>query len=171
MKILSGVVTPTSGEIILDGKPVSFASSTDARDRGISIIHQELSLAPNLSVRDNIFMGREIRSATGVDFAEEERQTRALMAELEEDIDPLTPVEDLRLGQQQIVEIARALSVDSRILIMDEPTSALSATEVEVLFKVIRDLTAAASRSSTSRTTSRRRCRSPTTPWCCATAP
>ncbi|MEZ5780114.1 MAG: sugar ABC transporter ATP-binding protein [Rhizobiaceae bacterium] len=141
MKILSGVAQPTSGEILLDGEPVAFASPTDARDRGISIIHQELSLAPNLSVRDNIFMGREIKGPTGVDFAEEERQTRRLMQELEEDIDPLTPVEDLRLGQQQIVEIARALSVDSRILIMDEPTSALSATEVDVLFKVIRDLT------------------------------
>jgi erythritol transport system ATP-binding protein len=142
MKILSGVVQPTAGEIILDGEPVIFASSSQARDRGISIIHQELSLAPNMNVRDNIFMGREIMAATGVDFAEEERQTRALLEELEEDIDPLTPVEDLRLGQQQIVEIARALSVNSRILIMDEPTSALSATEVEVLFKVIRDLTA-----------------------------
>jgi erythritol transport system ATP-binding protein len=141
MKILSGVVQPTSGEIVLDGAPVVFASSTDARNRGISIIHQELSLALNMSVRDNIFMGREIMGPFGVDFAEEERQTRALMEELEEDIDPLTPVGDLRLGQQQIVEIARALSVDSRILIMDEPTSALSATEVEVLFKVIRDLT------------------------------
>lgn len=141
MKILSGVVTPTSGSIELDGEPVAFASSTDARDRGISIIHQELSLAPNLNVRDNIFMGRELRGPTGIDFAEEARQTRALMDDLEEQIDPLTLVEDLRLGQQQIVEIARALSVDSRILIMDEPTSALSAREVEVLFKVIRDLT------------------------------
>jgi erythritol transport system ATP-binding protein len=142
MKILSGVVQPTSGEIILDGEPIVFASSSQARDHGISIIHQELSLAPNMNVRDNIFMGREIMTATGVDFAEEERQTRLLMEELEEEIDPLTPVEDLRLGQQQIVEIARALSVNSRILIMDEPTSALSAAEVEVLFKVIRDLTA-----------------------------
>ncbi len=142
MKILSGVVRPTSGAIELDGTPVVFASASEARDRGISIIHQELSLAPNLSVRDNIFMGRELRTATGIDFAEEARQARALMAELEEDIDPMTPVEALRLGQQQIVEIARALSVDSRILIMDEPTSALSAAEVEVLFKVIRDLTA-----------------------------
>ncbi|TYC78315.1 sugar ABC transporter ATP-binding protein [Stappia sp. BW2] len=141
MRILSGITTPTTGEIILDGAPITFASATEARDSGISIIHQELSLAPNLSVRDNIFMGREIRGPMGVDFAEEERQTRALMVELEEDIDPLTPVEDLRLGQQQIVEIARALSYDSRILIMDEPTSALSASEVEVLFKVIRDLT------------------------------
>ena len=146
MKILSGVIRPSSGEIILDGQPVTFANATEAqgrgRGRGISIIHQELSLAPNLSVRDNIFMGREISGPAGVDFAEEDRQVRILMTELEEDIDPATPVEDLRLGQQQIVEIARALSVDSRILIMDKPTSALSATEVEVLFKVIRDLTA-----------------------------
>ncbi|AYG63305.1 sugar ABC transporter ATP-binding protein [Rhizobium jaguaris] len=141
MKILSGVVQSSSGEIVLDGQPVSFSSSTHARECGISIIHQELSLAPNLNVRDNIFMGREIIKNGGVDFAEEERQTRALMAELEEEIDPLTAVENLRLGQQQIVEIARALSVNSRILIMDEPTSALSASEVEVLFKVIRDLT------------------------------
>ena len=142
MKVLSGIVQPTAGEIILDGAPISFTSSTDARNHGISIIHQELSLAPNLNVRDNIFMGREIMGRTGVDFAEEERQTRLLLEALEERIDPLTPVEDLRLGQQQIVEIARALSVNSRILIMDEPTSALSATEVEVLFKVIRDLNA-----------------------------
>ncbi|OLP53131.1 sugar ABC transporter ATP-binding protein [Rhizobium rhizosphaerae] len=142
MKILSGVVKPTSGEILLDGAPVVFASSSQAREHGISIIHQELSLAPNMNVRDNIFMGREIRGPAGVNFAEEERLTRLLLEELEEDIDPLTPVEELRLGQQQIVEIARALSVNSRILIMDEPTSALSASEVEVLFKVIRDLKA-----------------------------
>ncbi|WP_244830434.1 sugar ABC transporter ATP-binding protein [Caballeronia sp. TF1N1] len=141
MKILSGVEKPTSGEIELDGERVAFTSSTDARNHGISIIHQELSLAPNLSVRDNVFMGRELRTPTGVNFAEEARQTRALMEELEEDVDPMTLVRDLRLGQQQVVEIARALSVDSRILIMDEPTSALSASEVEVLFKVIRDLT------------------------------
>jgi erythritol transport system ATP-binding protein len=141
MKILSGVETPTTGTIELEGEVVEFASSVEARERRISIIHQELSLAPNLNVRDNIFMGREIRNAVGIDFAEEERQTRELMTGLEESIDPLTLVADLRLGQQQIVEIARALSIDARILIMDEPTSALSATEVEVLFTVIRDLT------------------------------
>ncbi|QFG26264.1 sugar ABC transporter ATP-binding protein [Actinomadura sp. WMMB 499] len=143
MKILSGVEAPTSGRLLLDGEPVRFGSTVQARDRGVSIIHQELSLAPNLSVRDNIFLGRELRTATGaVDFAEEARRARELMASLEQDIDPLTPVADLRLGQQQLVEIARALSVDARILIMDEPTSALSATEVEVLFRVINDLTA-----------------------------
>lgn len=141
MKILSGVITPTSGEIVLDGESILFNNANEARAKGISIIHQELSLAPNMNVRDNIFMGREIIKGGQVDFAEEERQARELMAELEEDIDPLTPLEELRLGQQQIIEIARAISQKSRILIMDEPTSALSAAEVEVLFKVIRDLT------------------------------
>ncbi|WFR66819.1 ATP-binding cassette domain-containing protein [Curtobacterium flaccumfaciens] len=142
MKILSGVEQPTSGTLTLHGEPVAFADTVDARDKGISIIHQELSLAPNLTVRDNIFMGRELRGPTGVDYAEEARQSAAVLAELGEEIDPLTLVSDLRLGQQQLVEIARALSVDARILIMDEPTSALSASEVEVLFTVVRDLTA-----------------------------
>ncbi|ARS54405.1 sugar ABC transporter ATP-binding protein [Kushneria konosiri] len=140
MKILSGVIQPSAGEIVLEGTPVSFGSTVDAQRHGISIIHQELSLAPNMNVRDNIFMGRELGGPGGVDYALEARETERLMAELDEPIDPLTLVEDLRLGQQQIVEIARALSVDSRILIMDEPTSALSASEVEVLFRVIADL-------------------------------
>ncbi|MEX0494423.1 sugar ABC transporter ATP-binding protein [Raoultella terrigena] len=141
MKILSGVITPSSGEIVLDGQVKVFSSASDARDSGISIIHQELNLAPNMNVRDNIFIGREIMKPGGVDYAEETRLTAHLMKSLEEGIEPLTLVENLRLGQQQIVEIARALSVDSQILIMDEPTSALSAAEVSVLFQVIRDLT------------------------------
>ncbi|MFJ7289907.1 sugar ABC transporter ATP-binding protein [Curtobacterium sp. NPDC098951] len=142
MKILSGVEQPTSGTLTLRGEAVTFADTVDAREHGISIIHQELSLAPNLTVRDNIFMGRELRGPTGVDYAEEARQAAVVLAELGEDIDPGTLVSDLRLGQQQLVEIARALSVDARILIMDEPTSALSASEVEVLFTVVRDLKA-----------------------------
>ncbi|WP_249268457.1 sugar ABC transporter ATP-binding protein [Microbacterium sp. JB110] len=141
MKILSGVEQPTSGEIVLDGEAVAFDSTTEATARGISIIHQELSLAPNLTVRDNIFMGREITKAFGgVDYAEENRQTRELLRDMQLDIDPGTFVSDLRVGQQQIIEIARALSVNSRILIMDEPTSALAAAEVEVLFGIIREL-------------------------------
>lgn len=142
MKILSGVEHPTSGQVLLDGEPVEFASSNDARERGISIIHQELSLAPNLSVRDNIFMGRELMGPFGIDYVEESRQAAALLHELEMDVEPETLVSDLRVGQQQIVEIARALSVNSRILIMDEPTSALAAAEVELLFGIIRDLLA-----------------------------
>jgi erythritol transport system ATP-binding protein len=142
MKILSGVEKPTAGQLILDGEPVNLESTNDAVERGISIIHQELNLAPNLSVRDNIFIGREVRTRTGaIDYARETEITKHLMERLEEDIPPNTLVQDLRVGQQQVVEIARALAADARILIMDEPTSALSATEVEVLFKVIRELT------------------------------
>lgn len=141
MKVLSGVIAPTAGEIVLEGKAVHFSSPADAEALGITIIHQELSLAPNLNVRDNIFMGRELTRASGsVDYQEEARETQRLMDELDEPIDPLALVEDLRVGQQQIVEIARALSKNSRILIMDEPTSALSASEVETLFKVVEDL-------------------------------
>jgi erythritol transport system ATP-binding protein len=142
MKILAGIEPPTSGRLELDGEPVTLHSTNDAVARGIAIIHQELNLCANLSVRDNIFVGRELTSARGVDYRREEQITRELMERLEEDIDPRTPVSELRLGQQQIVEIARALAADARILIMDEPTSALSASEVDVLFKVIRELTA-----------------------------
>lgn len=140
MKILSGVEQPTSGYLELNGEQVNFSSTTDAVAKGISIIHQELNLAPNLSVRDNIFMGREVKGKFGVDFKFENEATQAVLDRLEEKISPDTLVADLRLGQQQIVEIARALSTDARILIMDEPTSALSNTEVEVLFRVIEDL-------------------------------
>jgi erythritol transport system ATP-binding protein len=143
MKILSGVEKPTAGQLILDGEPINLESTNDAVERGISIIHQELNLASNLSVRDNIFIGREIRTRTGaIDYGREREITEQAMTRLEEDIPPNTLVQDLRVGQQQVVEIARALVADARILIMDEPTSALSATEVEVLFKVIRELTA-----------------------------
>ena len=142
MKILSGIVTPSSGEIFIDGEPVVFNAPADADRHGIAIIHQELSLAPNMTVRDNIFLGREITGPGGIDYAREARITADLMRDMEEDINPLTRVEELSLGKQQIVEIARALLTDSRILIMDEPTSALSASEVEVLFRLISDLKA-----------------------------
>ncbi|GAA1433135.1 sugar ABC transporter ATP-binding protein [Microlunatus lacustris] len=143
MKILSGVEQPSAGQLVLDGEPVTLTGTTDAVERGISIIHQELNLCANLSVRDNIFIGRELRTRTGaVDYGREREITEDLMRRLEEPIKASTLVQDLRVGQQQIIEIARALAADTRILIMDEPTSALSASEVEVLFKVIRDLTA-----------------------------
>jgi erythritol transport system ATP-binding protein len=142
MKILSGVEKPTAGQLILDGEPINLESTNDAVERGISIIHQELNLASNLSVRDNIFIGRELRTRTGaIDYARETEIAKQVMERLEEDIPPNTLVQELRVGQQQVVEIARALAADARILIMDEPTSALSASEVEVLFKVIRELT------------------------------
>ncbi|GAA3773625.1 sugar ABC transporter ATP-binding protein [Microbacterium kribbense] len=142
MKILSGVEKPTSGTILLDGEEIEFADTNDARNHGISIIHQELSLSPNVSVRDNLFMGRELHRGLGVDFAAQLRRSHEALAELGLQIDPSVKVGDLRLGEQQLIEIARALLADSRILIMDEPTSALSANEVDILFRVIDELTA-----------------------------
>ena len=144
MKILSGVESPTSGTLELDGSEIELSDTVDASRRGIAIIHQELSLCPNLSVQANIFMGRElVRSRIIIDDKAEATRTRELMRRLAEDLDPRTLVEDLRLGQQQVVEIARALAGEARVLIMDEPTSALSGSEVEVLFSLIRELTAA----------------------------
>ncbi|WP_307785373.1 sugar ABC transporter ATP-binding protein [Microbacterium hibisci] len=144
MKILSGVEQPTSGVLTLDGEEIELSGTVDAARRGIAIIHQELSLAPNLSIKDNIFMGRElVRNGIVVDDRRETEKTREIMARLAEELDPRTLVEDLRLGQQQVVEIARALAGEARVLIMDEPTSALSGAEVEVLFALIRELTAA----------------------------
>jgi erythritol transport system ATP-binding protein len=142
MKILAGIETPTTGTLELDGEPVELRGPRDAAGRGIAIIHQELSLFPNLSIADNIFMAREhTRRGLMVDRAAQQELTRKLLERLDEPLDADTPVGDLRVGQQQVVEIARALSEDARVLIMDEPTSALSVAEVEVLFRVIRDLT------------------------------
>ena len=143
MKIIAGAEQPSSGRLLLDGKPVSFASVKDAGTHGIGIIFQELNLCPNLSVAENIFLGRQAtRLGIDIDRRCHAERTRALMRRLEHDITPETLVESLRIGQQQIVEIAKALSEDVRILIMDEPTSALSATEVEILFRVIGELRA-----------------------------
>jgi erythritol transport system ATP-binding protein len=143
MKILAGIEQPTTGELELDGEPVILASPPAAADRGIVIIHQELSLFPNLSISDNLFMAREQVRRGVVDQPAQRELTASLMARLEEPLDPRTLVSELRLGQQQIVEIARALAQNARVLIMDEPTSALSTAEVQVLFRVMRELTAA----------------------------
>ena len=145
MKILAGIESPTTGTLELDGRPVVLRGARDAAAHGIAIIHQELSLFPNLSIADNVFMARERVHGRGafVDRESQREVTRELLSRLDEPLDPDTPVSDLRVGQQQIVEIARALSQEARVLIMDEPTSALSVAEVDVLFRVIRDLTAA----------------------------
>jgi erythritol transport system ATP-binding protein len=143
MKILAGVETPTTGSLELFGETVRFTSPVEAVGRGVAIIHQELNLCPNLTVAENLFMGREVLRGPFVDQAVERRSTLEVLRRLEEDISPTSSVGDLRLGQQQVVEIARAISLDAQVLIMDEPTSALSAAEVDVLFRVIGELTAA----------------------------
>src|SRR5688572_24589927 len=143
MKIIAGVEQPTEGRILIDGKPVSLASTSEAAKHGIGIVFQEMNLFANLSVAENVFVSREItRLIGGIDHKEQERRTAALLRQLEHDIHPGTLVADLPIGQQQIVEIAKALAQQAQILIMDEPTSALSAAEVDILFRVIADLKA-----------------------------
>lgn len=140
MKILAGVDRATSGRIVLNGVPVEFKSTREAAHAGIGIIFQELNLYPNLNISENIFVARELTRGGVVQHAEQENVTRTLLNRLEQPLDPRTLVRDLRIGQQQIVEIAKALSQNVRILIMDEPTSALTAAETEALFRIIADL-------------------------------
>jgi erythritol transport system ATP-binding protein len=143
MKIIAGVERPTLGKIILDGKQVSFDSPADAQAHGIGMIFQELNLFANMTVAENIFATREItRGVLGIDHKAQVEKANGFLKRLDAGIDAETMVEDLPIGQQQLVEIAKAMSLDARILIMDEPTSALSAAEVEILFKVIGELKA-----------------------------
>jgi erythritol transport system ATP-binding protein len=142
VKILAGIEPATGGCLLLDGAEIHMRSVRDADTYGIGIIHQELNLCPNLSVAENIFLARELTSRTGLlDCRRQEERTRQLLARFEQPIEPSALVGDLPLGQQQIVEIAKALARDVRVLMMDEPTSALSSNEISVLFRIIRDLT------------------------------
>ena len=140
MKILAGVERPTHGKILLEGREIHLHSPLDANRFGIGIIYQELNLCANLSVVDNIFLARETTQNGLIASKSQKERARELINRLEQKIDPDELLGNLRLGEQQIVEIAKALAQDVRILIMDEPTSALSAAEVEILFRVIREL-------------------------------
>jgi erythritol transport system ATP-binding protein len=141
MKILAGVDQPTAGRLLLDGRPVRFLSVREAAAAGVGIVFQELNLCPNLTVTQNIFLGRDLTVTPGVlDPGGERAKARAVLSRLAHAIDPDALVGTLRVGEQQIVEIAKALVDDARVLILDEPTSALSAAEVEVLFGVIGEL-------------------------------
>jgi ribose transport system ATP-binding protein len=140
MRIAAGVETPTAGEIVVDGQCVQFASIAQALNLGISLIHQELNLAENLTVGANIFLAREPGRFGWMDKAAIDRQSRKYLEMVGLDVDPQTIVGTLSVGKQQLVEIAKALSTNARILIMDEPTSALSEHEAARLFEVMRDL-------------------------------
>jgi ribose transport system ATP-binding protein len=141
MKIMSGVITSYEGEILLDNKPAHFGNPRDAQNAGIGMIHQELNLVPQLSVFENVFLGREYKNRFGiVDRQRMRRHTKTLLQKFGLDVDPNRTINSLRVGRQQLVEIAKALNLNTRILIMDEPTSALSEAEVEYLFGVIRSL-------------------------------
>ena len=140
MKILAGIQPPDDGEIRVEGRPMETFSVQAAMDFGISLIHQELNLADNLDVGANVFLGREPLKNGLINKSLIREESRKYLQMVGLDVDPDTLVRSLSLGRQQMVEIAKALSVDSRILIMDEPTSSLSQTEAESLFKVIKDL-------------------------------
>jgi ribose transport system ATP-binding protein len=141
MNILSGAFSQYDGEIEIDGRPVTIRSPRAARDLGIAMIHQELHLVPELSVADNFFLGRERRTWWGkLDRATMQRETARYLAELDLTVLPTRPVGSAKVAEQQLIEVAKALSLDARILIMDEPTSALADIEVQQLFAVIRRL-------------------------------
>ena len=141
MKILAGVISDYDGDLVLRGEPVHFSGTRDAEAAGVSIIHQELNLVEELSAAANIFLGRERRSRLGLlDDRAMERATAELLDQLECHIHPRTAAGQLRVGDQQLIEIAKALSLETEILIMDEPTSALTESEVERLFRVIERL-------------------------------
>lgn len=141
MKMIAGIEQPSAGKMYMDGEEVYFRDINDAKAKGIGIIHQELSLFPNLTVYQNIFMNHEKTNAGFLDDRKHIEGARKILQRLEHEIPPETLVGDLRVGQQQMVEIARNLVDDDlRVLIMDEPTSSLSAAEVKVLFKIMREL-------------------------------
>lgn len=143
MKILSGVYTNYEGSLVLDGKELKFNNVRDAQAKGITIIHQELNLIPWLSVQENIFLGRELENKWGLlDQSKMRQKTSELLALLHLNINPEDLVATLKVGQQQLVEIAKALLTEARVIIMDEPTSAISDKEVELLFGIIRELKA-----------------------------
>ena len=141
MKIMSGVYTDYDGEMLLNDQPVSYHNTREAIDSGVAMIHQELNLVPQLTVYENIFLGREHKTRLGtLDRPSMRRAAEALMSRLGLDIDTSRTIERLRVGQRQLIEIATALGLATRIIVMDEPTSALSESEVEYLFRVIRNL-------------------------------
>ena len=142
INILSGAQQPDSGTIEFGGEKVTMASPHDAQRRGIVTIYQEFTLAPNMTIAENVFIGREPGSGVFVDWRKMAAETRAITTQLGLQLRPMSIVRNLSVAEQQMVEIARALSMKSRLIVMDEPTSALSLSEVEKLFRIMRDLKA-----------------------------
>lgn len=142
MKILSGVYTRNEGSLEIFGKEYGDLTPKQAQQIGVAIIHQELNMCRHLSVAENMFLGRELRGRFALNNAQMEEEARAILEDLKIDIDPRQTVGELPVSKQQMVEIAKALSINAKILIMDEPTSALTAREIDDLFRIIHKLKA-----------------------------
>src|SRR4051812_33977551 len=141
VKILTGIYRPNEGEILVDGRPVTFASAQAAIDAGVTAIHQETVLFDELTVAENIFLGHAPRTRLRtIDWQAMNSRAKALLIALESNIDPTIRLKDLSIAHRHLVAIARALSVEARVVIMDEPTAALSYKEVEDLFQIIERL-------------------------------
>jgi ribose transport system ATP-binding protein len=140
MKVLNGIHQRDEGEIILRGKSVEFNDTKEAQNAGLAIIHQELELIPHLNVAENIFLGREEKKGVFIDYKKLYQNTEDVLNMLGVNIDPKSKIKDLNIGSQQMVEIAKAVSQDAEILVMDEPTSSLTNQEIEILFKLIERL-------------------------------
>lgn len=140
MKILSGVLKKDEGEILIDGKPASIESTLDAQKFGISVIYQELNVILNLNIAENIFIGREKRKSLFIDKAYIHKEARKLLDIVGLNVDTNTLVKDLSIGQRQMVEVARALSMDAKVIVMDEPTSSLTEKETKILLEIIKKL-------------------------------
>ncbi len=143
LKILAGAQLPDAGTIELDGRPIGITSPHEAQDHGIVTIYQEFNLVPTLTVAENVFIGREPTRGGWIDWGRMRRETRAIMDRVGLALSPDRLVSDLSVAEQQMVEIAKALAIESRLIIMDEPTSALAEGEVARLFAICRDLQAA----------------------------
>ena len=142
IKVLGGVYFPDAGTIVINGSDPHIHSPASAQHAGISIIYQEFNLVPDLTVRENIFLGREKLKGCFIDAGQEHKRCLELFKMLGMNIDPETPCSELMVAQQQCVEIAKALDVDAKIIVMDEPTAALTTQEVDHLFAIIKDLRA-----------------------------
>jgi len=140
MKVLSGVYTRDGGTMQIFGQEYGDLTPKQAQQVGVAIIHQELNMCKHLTVTENMFLGREVRGKLALNNTQMEQEAKAILDDLKIDIDPNQIVGDLPVSKQQMVEIAKALSINARILIMDEPTSALTAKEIEDLFRIIRKL-------------------------------
>ena len=140
MKVLTGIYKKDSGTITYEGKEVEFTNTREAQDAGIVIVHQELNMLGHLTVAQNLFIGREFMNGVKIDDKKMNEEAKKLFDKLNVDIDPTETMSNLTVGKQQMCEIAKAVSFDAKVIIFDEPSAALTETEIEAMFEIIRDL-------------------------------